>query len=106
MANCPKCTQPISSGAKFCPECGAAVCLCHKCATVITPSIKFCPQCGSGVGGTASQSSSNIEREVARISREAAIRAANPRAKYVEGYHPNANVNPQHPRATTTPINN
>jgi len=44
---------------------------------VIAPDIKFCPNCGSGAATNTAQSSPNIDREVERISQEAAMRAAN-----------------------------
>jgi membrane protease subunit (stomatin/prohibitin family) len=45
---CPRCTRPVSSGARFCPECGAAQALtCARCNTRLDRPSKFCPECGA-----------------------------------------------------------
>ncbi|HKS59265.1 MAG TPA: zinc-ribbon domain-containing protein [Thermoplasmata archaeon] len=52
-ATCPKCNQPIATGAKFCPSCGAQLQAppvpCPKCQTPVPPPSKFCSNCGTGV---------------------------------------------------------
>src|SRR3989440_7741376 len=45
--NCPRCRHEVPSGAKFCPECGAALPAgCVRCGRELPPSAKFCPECG------------------------------------------------------------
>jgi membrane protease subunit (stomatin/prohibitin family) len=51
-ATCPKCEAPLTTNAKFCPECGAAVKLerhCTQCGALIQPNAKFCADCGAKV---------------------------------------------------------
>jgi membrane protease subunit (stomatin/prohibitin family) len=51
-ASCPKCEAPLTTNAKFCPECGAAVKLekhCTECGAIIQPDAKFCADCGKKV---------------------------------------------------------
>lgn len=47
---CPSCSQPVPTGAKFCPNCGASLepekC---ECGTDLPPGAKFCPNCGKQV---------------------------------------------------------
>ena len=43
---CPSCGQAISSGAKFCSNCGARL-VCSNCGQPITPGAKFCSNCGN-----------------------------------------------------------
>lgn len=49
---CENCGEMISSGIKFCPNCGEAVVFklmpkkCEKCGGVIPEGKKFCPDCG------------------------------------------------------------
>ena len=43
---CPSCGQPVTSGAKFCSNCGAKL-LCPNCGQPITPGAKFCSNCGN-----------------------------------------------------------
>lgn len=51
-ASCPQCEAPLSTNAKFCPECGAqlkAKDQCPACGTKLTPGAKFCPECGQKI---------------------------------------------------------
>ena len=52
---CKSCQSPLSSGAKFCSQCGTKVVrrptACRGCGHKIGPTAKFCAQCGTGVGG-------------------------------------------------------
>ena len=43
---CPSCGQPVTSGAKFCSNCGAKL-VCPECGQPRTPGAKFCPNCGN-----------------------------------------------------------
>lgn len=48
--NCLECGADLVPGAKFCPQCGAAVPeqpKCSSCGTALDPSFKFCPRCGT-----------------------------------------------------------
>lgn len=45
---CPSCHQPVTPGAKFCPNCGARL-VCSKCGNALIPGAKFCPNCGQQV---------------------------------------------------------
>lgn len=48
-ASCPNCEAPLSSNAKFCPECGAPLKVrenCPACGAKLTPGSKFCSECG------------------------------------------------------------
>jgi membrane protease subunit (stomatin/prohibitin family) len=50
-AVCRACQKPITAGAKFCPECGAAQALtCPSCKKELAPGTKFCPECGTKIG--------------------------------------------------------
>lgn len=46
---CASCGKSISSGAKFCPECGASQAepKCVKCGAPKAAGAKFCPECGA-----------------------------------------------------------
>lgn len=51
-ASCPQCEAPLSSNAKFCPECGAPLKVrenCAACGAKITPGSKFCAECGQRI---------------------------------------------------------
>ena len=51
-ASCPQCEAPLSSNAKFCPECGAPLKVrenCPACGTKLTPGSKFCAECGQKI---------------------------------------------------------
>lgn len=51
-ASCPKCGKPLTTNAKFCPECGAllkADLKCAKCGSKLQPGAKFCAECGEKV---------------------------------------------------------
>jgi len=45
---CPNCKATVAAGAKFCPECGAALTggTCAKCGAELPLNAKFCPECG------------------------------------------------------------
>lgn len=50
---CSKCGAAISTGAKFCPECGQkqeAKRFCPECGAEVSGTAKFCPECGSRLG--------------------------------------------------------
>jgi len=54
VGSCPGCSQPLASGARFCPNCGATTIMrCKKCGTdtsVLDPSgTKFCGACGDSL---------------------------------------------------------
>jgi len=52
MVPCPKCTQPVSADAKFCPNCGQQIGGKKKCAACnaeVEAGAKFCPECGKAV---------------------------------------------------------
>jgi membrane protease subunit (stomatin/prohibitin family) len=45
---CVRCAKPVPSGARFCPECGAAQALaCPRCNARLDKPSKFCPECGA-----------------------------------------------------------
>ena len=45
---CVRCARPLSAGARFCPECGAAQALsCPRCQARLDRVSKFCPECGA-----------------------------------------------------------
>ena len=48
-AVCISCGQPLTPGAKFCPQCGAKqeAQYCVKCGAQLQAGAKFCPQCGA-----------------------------------------------------------
>jgi len=50
-ATCPN-GHAVPAGAKFCPQCGAAVTPtpCPNCGKPVPPGAKFCPDCGKAVG--------------------------------------------------------
>ncbi len=51
-ASCPKCEAPLSTNAKFCPECGEKLKTathCSDCGAALTPKAKFCPECGAKI---------------------------------------------------------
>ena len=55
MTTCASCSSEIPEGAKFCPECGAALAVrsCPACGTP-AESGRFCAECGTALdGGTA-----------------------------------------------------
>ena len=46
---CAECGQPLTAGAKFCPNCGAkqaTASVCPACGQQLAPGAKFCPNCG------------------------------------------------------------
>ena len=48
---CARCQHPVSPGAKFCPECGAALPRrCMACGQVLAATARFCSECGSATG--------------------------------------------------------
>ncbi len=49
---CASCGQPLTPGAKFCPNCGAkqAADVCPGCGQPLTPGAKFCANCGTKIG--------------------------------------------------------
>ena len=47
---CPECEGDLVPGAKFCPECGAAIPQeqkCPSCGAKLDPRFKYCPECGA-----------------------------------------------------------
>lgn len=51
-ASCPQCEAPLTSNAKFCPECGLQLKAkneCPACGNTLTPGTKFCPECGERI---------------------------------------------------------
>mgnify|MGYP005836053077 CR=1 FL=1 len=46
-AKCPA-GHPVPAGAKFCPQCGAAMAggFCAECGKPLPPGARFCPECG------------------------------------------------------------
>lgn len=47
---CPFCNKSISSGAKYCPECGKKLINnCPKCNANLEPGVKYCPNCGEEI---------------------------------------------------------
>jgi membrane protease subunit (stomatin/prohibitin family) len=45
---CVRCAKPVPTGARFCPECGAAQALsCARCNARLDRPSKFCPECGA-----------------------------------------------------------
>ena len=45
---CARCTKPVPSGARFCPDCGAAqAATCPRCNARLDKPSKFCPECGA-----------------------------------------------------------
>jgi membrane protease subunit (stomatin/prohibitin family) len=45
---CVRCAKPVPTGARFCPECGAAQALtCPRCNARLDRPTKFCPDCGA-----------------------------------------------------------
>lgn len=49
-AFCTECGKPVTSGAKFCPNCGAKQSTegaCSACGAKLQPGAKFCPNCGA-----------------------------------------------------------
>ena len=49
---CPSCQAGVPAGARFCPQCGAALTggACAKCGAELSINAKFCAECGEGVG--------------------------------------------------------
>ena len=48
---CIKCGVMITTGAKFCPSCGAVQSAsCPACGADVAPDAKFCPNCGAKLG--------------------------------------------------------
>jgi len=51
-ATCPNCEKPLSSNAKFCPECGYSLKVkdtCPKCGSKLEKNAKFCGECGTKI---------------------------------------------------------
>ncbi len=47
---CTQCDAEITTGAKFCPECGTAQQVhCPACGQAVAPDAKFCPECGANL---------------------------------------------------------
>lgn len=49
QAACPECEAPLSSNAKFCPECGYKLkqrTTCKECGAALQAGAKFCAECG------------------------------------------------------------
>jgi membrane protease subunit (stomatin/prohibitin family) len=47
-AACVRCARPVPSGARFCPDCGAAQALtCARCNARLDRPSRFCPECGA-----------------------------------------------------------
>jgi len=48
QSTCPKCGTPVTTGTKFCPECGEKLgqSFCSECGAKMVPGMKFCPECG------------------------------------------------------------
>jgi membrane protease subunit (stomatin/prohibitin family) len=47
---CTKCSKPVISGAKFCPNCGAEIsaqAFCVKCGIKLMQGSAFCQECGT-----------------------------------------------------------
>ena len=45
---CVGCARPVPTGARFCPDCGAAQAVsCARCHTRLDRPSKFCPECGA-----------------------------------------------------------
>ena len=45
---CARCAKPVPSGARFCPDCGAAqAATCPRCNARLDKPSKFCPECGA-----------------------------------------------------------
>src|SRR5438046_2941396 len=63
--NCPRCRHEVPSGAKFCPECGAALPAgCVRCGRELPPSAKFCPECGQPVSPAPGPTAARFEAPV------------------------------------------
>jgi hypothetical protein len=48
-ATCPECETPLTTNAKFCPNCGAKIKAeqhCTECGALLQPGAKFCADCG------------------------------------------------------------
>jgi membrane protease subunit (stomatin/prohibitin family) len=46
--SCVRCARPVPSGARFCPDCGAAQAVtCARCNARLDRPSKFCPECGA-----------------------------------------------------------
>ena len=66
IANCKACGETISTGSKFCPECGVVqethqegieenpptTMICPACGTEVREGVKFCTQCGESLSGS------------------------------------------------------
>jgi membrane protease subunit (stomatin/prohibitin family) len=51
-ATCPVCETPLTTNAKFCPNCGAKIKAeshCTECGALLQPGAKFCADCGKKV---------------------------------------------------------
>ncbi len=54
--SCSNCGFEITTGAKFCPECGARQATsCPSCGTPSAPGAKFCAECGTPMGASAAR---------------------------------------------------
>lgn len=53
-SECPKCKAKVSSGSKFCTQCGAnlASITCSSCGAAISADSKFCNHCGKMLGSS------------------------------------------------------
>ena len=51
-ASCPNCNAPLTTNAKFCPECGTPLkkaAHCTECGAKLEANARFCPECGKKV---------------------------------------------------------
>ncbi len=83
---CPKCSQPVAAGAKFCPGCGATAAVaapagaCVKCQAAVPAGAKFCPACGAPQQAACVKCGANLAAG-ARFCAQIAVAAASPKPK-------------------------